>query len=263
MTITGHTDSLFYIHISDNGFDLISPGIFGFTKPMPIPFSRLKAVKTLTHGQLYYLDPLLFSNDIIDRYGFDHISFEQQDSLYFRVEYLSEKRVPVRVPLRIEWAPQTQLAQPISVQPDSVTIYGSYSQVDSIDSIASSPQHFVALQHSTEQSVPLQIPSGIRCSHHTATLKIATEAFTETSLQIPIQTPWDSSGHVRVFPKKAEVHFSVSLSRYKAIKANQFQLYASIDSNSQGQLFLHIQRHPTGVRILNIEPNIAEYIFIK
>ncbi len=257
------SDSLLRIHVQDNGFDLISTGLFGISRVLDIPFDQLKLVQDQGDSYLYYLEPTLLGKNIAQKYGFDILDFEHQDSLLITTERLVEKKVPVIIPLDIHWASQTQLAEPISIVPDSVTVYGNISQIDTIQAVRGASQYFTNLQNTVNKKIKLKVPNGVKVSHRQVQLQIQTEAFTETALSIPIDTPWDSVGNVRVFPPKALVRFAVPLSLYKDISAQQFKVQGSVDSARPGQLSVHIWQQPNKIRILSIEPQTAEFIFVK
>ncbi len=262
--VVSATDSLLHVQVQDNGFDLIFPSIFGVTQPLDIAFSQLKLLKkSNANSNVYYIDPTTFDNDIIQNYGFNTASFAQQDSLIIYTERLVKKKVAVKIPLQIQLASQVQLSEPIRIQPDSITLFGGIHQLSAIDSISTPPQRFETLQNNINKTIPLKLPSNIKASHTQVQLHIKTEAFTETSLDIPIETPWDSTGNVRVFPAKVKVHFAVPLSVYNKISEKQFALYGDIDSSRQGQLSIHIEKQPDNIRILNIEPQTAEFILVK
>ncbi len=257
------SDSFLRVHVQDNGFDLIPIGLFGVSQTLDIPFSQLKLVQDKRDSDVYYLEPTLLGKAITQEYGFDILNFEHQDSLLITTERLVQKKVPIIIPLDIEWASQTQLAEPISMSPDSLIIYGNKSQIDTIEAVSTAFQYFTNLQHSVDREIGLHIPKGIRVSHRQVRLKIQTEAFTETALSIPIDTPWDSVGNVRVFPSEVLVRFAVPLSVYKHISVQQFKVHGNIDSAKSGQLSIHIQQQPNKIRILSVEPQTAEFIFVK
>lgn len=261
--IVARTDSMFYIQAYNRGFDLIRTQLFGIKEPLTIPFQSLSLKKSYLNKQSFYLNPILFDNAIIDKYNFKHISFEHTDSLFVYTERLIAKKVAIYIPINIDFAKDVELTQPITIAPDSITIFGSHSLINSIDSIAGETQYFSNLDHSVHKSVAIHLPKEIQSTTDSIQLSIVTDRYTEASFIIPILSPWDSTHNVRIFPPKVKVHCSVPLSIYKDISLKDFVLHSYIDSNNRGQLLLHMHQQPPTVQILNIEPQTAEYIYIN
>ena len=254
-------DSLINVQIADNGFDLIRPSIFGISKPIIIHPNKLRHIKISdTQTKSYALTYSYY--DMLDQM-FNTVKRIKPDSIILVFEKEAEKMVKVSPQISVSYSPQYQVKNGIRISPDSIRIYGSKSDLESIDSILTEAITYSELANSVSEDIKLIIPKKTKADLHSTHLLINIEQFTEALISIPIQIQSSKQENIRVFPNQVQIKYAVSLNNYKLIQADQFEVIGKIDSLSVGKLELYLNKYPGNVRIIDYSPKMAEFIIIK
>lgn len=176
---------------------------------------------------------------------------------------LAKKEVDVVLGNRIQIARHLVLTDSISVVPDRITVIGDEKEIQFVDKVYTETINEV-IDKSKSIKTGIVLPDGIRSESNVVSVVVATEASTEKHINIPIHAinvPNDKT--LRTFPSEAEVTFSVGLSRYNNISANDIELtvdYNDITSASNGVLPINITSKTSGIDKLRVHPKAVEYI---
>lgn len=247
--------------ISDFGYRLIGISMFNISDSLPIHFSEFRKIKSVSMQEKYYLlSTQLYGklNSIGNKNAVKNIY--QQDSIILIFEEKSKKKIPINPLFSIQLAPQYQLKKPIKIEPDSVLVFGGKEDLKKINSLNCQEQSFSNISESFQKIIPLIIPEKISCNTKQIKLIAEVEKFTEAEIEIPI--PYDSEKR-KIFPRSLSIRYTVSLTDYHKIKAEDFTIKTQIDSLSIGKIILQINNYPNTIKVIDFKPKMAEYIIIK
>ena len=258
------TESIIYIEISDFGFELIGPSIFGFGDPISLSASDFYKYKISEKRIKWYMLPNTMKNLIQQNSDSKRqIDIINPDSLILIFEEKQMKKVKIAVNIKLQLAPQYQFKETVRIQPDSVLIYGSINELNSIDSIQTQLMNFHNLDHSVQEELNLILPSSVETNSLKTNLYIEVEKFTETEIEVPISKDFLDEEEVKIFPEKVKIRYTVSLEDFHKIQKNFFKVIAEVDTLSSGKLNIYLQKYPENIQIIDYSPKLAEYIILK
>ena len=110
------------------------------------------------------------------------------DELEFAFPEESYKKVPVQPVLSVSFAPQYMALKPLSIQPDSVLVYGEPSRLENVTSVSTKPLDLDDLRNSTHGKVKLEAPSGVRLSDEEAVYSLDVTRYVEIRSEVRIET---------------------------------------------------------------------------
>ncbi|MEM1320419.1 MAG: YbbR-like domain-containing protein [Bacteroidota bacterium] len=191
----------------------------------------------------------------------DYITIALEDEL--------SRKVPVRLNQELSFAADFQARQAIVLNPDSISITGPQTIIDTIDFWPTVPLILTDLKSSTREVVELVMPkvgSALRIKPTATEAQIEVEQFTQASLFVPI-TIKNAPDSLRIFPDKIKLNCIVGLSQYKSLKSKLFTLEADLQGiplNAQNNTVpLNLIQQPEFVRQVNFSPKAVEFFFVK
>lgn len=187
----------------------------------------------------------------------------QPDSVYFDFDRVVERKVKVQPDVTYSLKKQYFLNGEITTDPDSVTVSGPESVLDTLQYIATKKQHYKELDKSTQRNVLLTDYENLKISPKRIILKIPLEEYTQKQVLVPIvvkDVPENVS--VKLFPDKAKINFMVSLSRFAEVTAKDFVLSVSYNDivNKPDMLKVEIDQKPRYVISVSFSPDQIEYL---
>jgi hypothetical protein len=186
------------------------------------------------------------------------------DTLYFEFTQLSEKKVKVIPNIKYSFERQYMLSGPITISPDSITISGPKSIIDTITSIPTPFVRFEKLTSSEIKSIQLDEIMQIGFSHRRVNINVPVEKFTEASLAIPIEVRnQPDTLRIVVLPRTVNIKCNVILSEYKNISEEIIKVYVDynqVDPVFGNRLRVQIQSMPYLISNIEFEPKHVEFI---
>lgn len=136
--------------------------------------------------------------------------------------------------------------------PDSVTVYATQEQLDSIYFVNTEPLNYVGFRDTLTVDCRLRKYEGVKIVPDQVTATFYTDMLTEGSTKnIPIQGVNVPKGKVlRTFPAKVEVKYVIGVNAYKDIKPSDFSVlvdYDSLRNNPSEKCSLILDEVPRGV----------------
>lgn len=119
---------------------------------------------------------LLLGMDLVDL---------QPDTIFLHVDQFATRKVPVGFKGELAFEQQFILADDIGFRPDSVTVSGPLSAIDTISAIYIKPLIAEKLAGDFEKEVELERLSNIDMSHRKVVVDIKVERFSEKPFQFP------------------------------------------------------------------------------
>jgi len=190
------------------------------------------------------------------------------DTLFIRLSPKLEKKVPVIADIKTFFKKQYLQGGDLIIKPDSVTISGDATIIDTIKEIKTKYTVFKDLDDTLVIKLPLEQIKGVNMSDSDVSLIIPVEPFTESTISVPIMAMnVPDSFRLKAFPPDVTVSFRVSLSRFESINARDFlaTIYFTkelIDKKNQ-RLKVKLEKYPEGLYYIHYSPLFVEYVLEK
>lgn len=237
------------LQIKGNGFKLIGANFM--RKPLILDLKKLHKKS----DSLYYLLSKGFIPDIQKQLK-SGITLENalQDSLFFKINKLHSKKVAIYPNLNITYKKGFDIASPIELSPDSITISGAESDLKSIHNVLTDKVELLNVDQNISQKIQIQIPPKTKAKYTTTQLSLNVDKFTEGQIEIPINIiNLPNEGNINVYPKKVTVIYKVGLKNFNQITSNSFEALCDFKESEQTNL-------PYLVPKLNIKTNLISSV---
>jgi len=187
-------------------------------------------------------------------------------SIAVRLDDKAGKPIPVILQENIELASEYQFIVPPRPVPDSITIYGPKSVIETVDVWRTEMIELEEIKENKTPTVALLPHSNTEVSFDPAEVicKIDVEQFTEKSLEVPIQIiNAPDTLLLTIHPSKTKITCRVGLSNYDKVDATQFKAVADftkVDVNNSNYAPVKLTQVPDFVNNTNAQPQNVEFI---
>jgi len=186
------------------------------------------------------------------------------DTLFFEFAEKINKKVPVQPSLEYSFARQMMLQGSIQIEPDSVTITGPNSVLDTIHRIPTRAKKYTDLQATVHASIGLEKPhEQVELSTRRVQLTIPVEQYTEGVVQKDVQVIHvPDSVVVKTFPRSVTITYLVGLSQYEKVIPELFRVVADYQEiqGGGGQLKVQVVKAPDYLKSFSHNPREVDYI---
>lgn len=250
------------IHVKTSGFKLISAKIS--PKKLEIDASNIY-YKSLTD---YYLlvsqQKLAIQKQMITGIEIDHFI---KDSILFNLGLLKVKKIPVNLFSDITFAEGYEFKEGININPDSITIKGPESILDTIAYVSTTLFQKKLLNSSIKEIVNIQnfsSDSNIRFQQDKIEISAIVEEFTEGEVEVPLtllNLPNNKS--INTFPKLVKITYKVALSNFNKVSSSTFLIecdYNMSKINNLPYLIPKLVESSSLVRNIRISPLKIDFI---
>lgn len=178
------------------------------------------------------------------------------------------KRLPVVVPYNIDFAAEYDLASPIKLNPDSITISGPISKIDTLTEWKTDSLILLNVDNDIKKSIPVNLAqNGIKYSHKEIEVSVTVERFTEKNIFVPVQIDSIFTDSIRLFPDKILLKCIMGLGHYDEVDAVDFILRANIDqtliNEGKSTAPLELISQPNYIRSVQFSPRVVEFFIVK
>lgn len=185
------------------------------------------------------------------------------DTVEFYYNYGLCKRVPVVIQGDIRAGRLFSLAS-TTMSVDSVTVYASKEQLDTITAAYTKPLNLRNLTDTTRIAAPFAQVFGAKFVPASVNLTFCIDRVVEKTVQVPVQqVNFPASKQLRTFPATVNVTFQVGMGLYRSITSDNFVLvvnYEDLLKNKTNLCHLALKTIPAGVSHVRIQPQDVEYI---
>ena len=139
-------------------------------------------------------DRYAIANSVLYRYASqifgDGVTVESfiSEDLEFVFPEETYKKVPVRAVVSLSFEPQYMALKPMSLQPDSVLVYGEPTRLSHVEQVLTKPLELEDLRSSVHGKVRLDTPSGVRLSHQETIYSMEVTRYVEVRAEVKIGT---------------------------------------------------------------------------
>lgn len=191
------------------------------------------------------------------------------DTIFFNFEKRVSKKIPVIPDIELAYEKQFGINGEISINPDSITVTGGHSIVDTLKAVYLERREFTRLDEPLKKLIRIKtemLPATIDFSDTLVELYVPVEKFTEGNFLIApeiINIPDEYT--MRLFPEKIKVTFLVALSNYEKIHPEMIRLMVDFKETNAKPQKISVMKgdHPGIIKIISTEPSKVEYIIRK
>lgn len=189
------------------------------------------------------------------------------DPITFVFTSLESVKVPVKSRLNLSFEKNFILEGEVRSSPDTITITGPKSQIDTIKRVFTVPQNLTNLASDFSVDVPLELSNygeHIKFSAETIQLSGSVVKFSEKVIEVPVNVINLPEGvQVRTFPEVVHIRAQGTLEKLKDLSADQFLVeadYNKVSSENGNRLPLSLVRFPKELNDATIDINEIEFI---
>ncbi|HKM94401.1 MAG TPA: hypothetical protein VJY41_12170 [Prolixibacteraceae bacterium] len=193
------------------------------------------------------------------------------DILPEQIEFKFDKVITVKKAIKhnltLSFEPQFFLLDSVKFTPDSVSVCGPKSIVDTINMVCTKPKIYRELNASVKNSkIQLQSIPGVSIVPNKVAVEIPVSFYTEFSdhLQL-IKYNVPDSINLITFPSQINVKCLVAIDQYSNLNSTSFIIgidYNNLNINTN-KFPIQVHRSPTYIKSISINPTEVEYLIQK
>ena len=212
----------------------------------------------------FYLLSSTIQNEISAQLdGATSIKSISPDSIIFELDEVIKKKVPVRNKLHIECRKQYMLKDSVKIIPDSISIRGVKSVLDTLNEVFTEEKHLKDVYDSLSLDLMLKPVQGVAFSQSSVKCTVPVEEFAEISFVLPIEIEnLPSEYNLELFPARAKVICNVVFSQYRQIFPQQFRFIVDYNDvkRNPNQLKVNLIKYPQNVSSVRYYPIAVDYL---
>ena len=178
----------------------------------------------------------------------------------------AKKKVAVKLNQSISLKSEIWFANPISLTPDSVIIYGEKKQLDTINFIDTEELLLREVSKSSTNKLSLILPDKVKCKVKNIDVIIEVEPFVEQLIKVKVQVMNLKSGYtIKLFPKEVQVTLRAPKDRYSMLQTDFIRLKvdAALISPKNSTLNVDVENLPSFIQLQRVYPSSLEFLLIK
>ena len=178
----------------------------------------------------------------------------------------AKKRVAVKLNKSISLRPEIWFANPISLVPDSVIIYGDQQQLDVVGFVGTEELFLSDVSESITHNVQLSIPTTVQCKTSAVEVIIEVEPFVEQLLKCNVEVKNLKKGYaLKLFPEVVQVTLHAPKDKYSILQTDflKLQVDASLILEESRTLAVEVENLPSFIQLQRVYPSRVEFLLIK
>lgn len=219
----------------------------------------------LENGSIYSFSSQYVAEKVAERLGVGASDIVMNDAkIYFNMEPLASKVVPVELVAAIKTERQFDLYGIPAIDPAAITIFGPREALDTIKRVRTVPLSKSGVNASFNEEVALDLGNAaVHTNTHSVRVGVEVQKYTETDLYVPIHAA--EGKRLRLFPETLSVKCLVAMCDYAKLAADDFRAEvdeAQLDS-LRPLLDVRLVEWPKYVQVLNTSPDKVEYVILQ
>lgn len=194
----------------------------------------------------------------------------EPSGLTLQIEERMSRKLPVVPNVDFSFRRQYNFTEEPKIMPDSVTIYGARSLVESYSELPTKSYQFSDINENIEEELELDsINHLLEFDQSSVTLQGSVDEYTEEEVRVSIQVrdkPEDSD--IRFSPSSVTVTFRVPLDQYELLDDTDpfeaYVYYSDLEEDRTGSVRPHVSQINSELNLLirNIQPRSINYYMV-
>jgi YbbR domain-containing protein len=217
----------------------------------------------------YWLTESNLAEMAIQLNGFSIIKIEP-DSLFLTYSNKTKKRVPVKVPVGIEYSENYMEYSSLKIEPNEIDVFGPSHLIDTLSVVFTKPLSATDVKDDIEEVLPILFSNKLISSRDLkVTVQQDVERFTQINKIIPIKLKNLPKGmNPYVIPSEVELSFWIAMRDVDKVSDSDFYVYCDynefVNSNSSVlNIFLDKDKYPSIVKRVKYSPTTTQFVDIK
>ena len=210
-------------------------------------------------NQKFLIQQQLYSNTLLNQFT--------PSLVKIKFSRLSEKKIPIIPKTRINLRAGYLTDSNVISKPDCIIVRGPKILLDSIYYAETIAYNQEDVYKSISKKINLSPIEGANFSKDFVDIELSVSRYSEKEFNIPIELINQPEGvKVKLFPPNTKVRATIPMSVIGNIRVSDFRLIADYNQILNGQtqkLELFIQKKPSGVKQIILEPNEVNYLIRK
>lgn len=191
----------------------------------------------------------------------------EPDTLILELTDVASKKVLVKPKVEFHFEQQYMQSGYLDIEPDSITISGPKSLIDTVNEVTTKEVKFKNLNQKVSKTVSLIPINQVSFSKRNVLISLPVEKYTEITVKVPVNcSNQPDSLRLLFMPKTVDVKCNVVLSKYFTLTPVMFKAdvdYTQISSSLSKRLKVKLTTLPEFVSLVDYSPKYVEYIIEK
>lgn len=191
----------------------------------------------------------------------------EPDTVHVKLADIITQKVPVHLNMMLDFEEQHMQFGDIIIKPDSVTISGPQTVLDTINQIKTEYIQLTNVHESKNFPAFLKAPGQVDLKTKQVRIHIPVTQYTEKSISVPLQLKnVPDSVELKVFPEEVSVKCKVALDNYEQINKEDFKLFVDYNEtkdNINNKLSVYLTDSSEKARAVSFRTRQVEYIIEK
>lgn len=198
---------------------------------------------------------------------FENVYFPK-NTIRINYDQREVKKIPIVPDFELNFAVGYSALEEINIQPDSVTVSGPKTILDTLESVSTNHREINNISSDIKGEVGLDNSKlgGVRFYEDEVTYSLRTEKFTEGQVEIPIEVVnLPENTNIAIFPKDVMVYFQVSLDDFNKVKPSQFKVVVDYQKAGESEEYLlaNIVKKPDFINNVRLNENKIQFVIKK
>ncbi|NND33389.1 MAG: hypothetical protein HKN76_12430 [Saprospiraceae bacterium] len=205
----------------------------------------------------------IFLSEKLGQWAGDELNLITTDpeQIQFTLVEKESKKVPVILNGDLVLDPQFEWREPVKIEPDSITIFGSSQHLAETTSWSTRSFSKTNISKDFTERIALEKSSlALETDSSHIWLTGSVDQITEKEIYVPIQVADSLKGNISIFPDQALVKVNLGLRHYDQIEVSEFLLIAEPDPSDPGSLRVVVKEYPDFVTYLAHTPESVDYL---
>ena len=184
-------------------------------------------------------------------------------SYAFRFPQENHKRVPVLPVCYLSFRPQYMQKAPLSLQPDSVIVYGDSAHLENIERINTRRISLSGISSTRTGRIGLECPRGVRLSDAEVGYTVEVTRYVEIRRSVPVSVRNVPRGKdLSVYPSMADVYFRCAfpLSADRTSEVQFYIDYGDFTHSVSGKCVARTDALPQGIISWSMQPEVFDCV---
>lgn len=258
------------VNASGQGYNLLQESIK--TRNIPISID-LESITTDNHQLLRYASnqnmAYIVTNDLkplLRKKVGEKITIGdiKPDTLFFDMINIREKKVPIETSaIKYELLDGQKITR-TTIVPDSITIIGQKSLIDSISKVDVEENNIGLIKAKKQYNISIDIPDGISASQSIASISYDIEMFTKASKRIKIKAinfPHEYS--YTLLPEYVTINYVIPISLYNKVSEYDFSATIDYEKAAGNCIEVQVQSSFSKAETISCQPATCTFILEK
>ncbi len=266
MSLNKKNDNKLKITVFGDGYNLLKEKIEEVNIPLIIDIRNKENKIIIRNKKDNPTEAYILTEELTDliqkRFGKNiNIVKIKPDTIFLDIIQNHSKKLPV-IP-KVDYEPETNymLNGDIKVIPDSIIVYGTAKQIDTMKQIYTTYTKLGKIGDNHIKELKIAPIKSLRYSRNKVLIDIPTEKYTETQIEKEIKSINTPNNLImKSIPHRATIFYKVPISLFDQITKKDFNLTIDYENIQEDEVIVNAKTFNKYIKITKIDPLSVKYI---